>query len=115
MPKKTGSKETDPLGIDQHAPGAKMDGGKPLAGLVLGCFARGLGTVVDVGTYGANKYTPRGWLEVPNGIERYTDAMWRHLLVSNIHEKDHETGLLHLSHACWNNLAVLELMKRQSD
>ena len=112
MPNRMTSQERDPNGIDQHEAGAKMDKGKPLAGLVLGNFAYALETVVNVGTYGANKYTPCGWLEVPNGIERYTDAMWRHLLASNYDAQDPQTGLLHLSHACWNNLAVLELMER---
>ena len=112
MPNSQNSQERDPNGIDQHSPGAKLDEGKPLAGLVLCNFARALETVVNVGTYGAKKYSPCGWLEVPNGIERYKDAMWRHILSSNYDAQDPQTGLLHLSHACWNNLAVLELMER---
>ena len=113
MPNRMTSQERDPNGIDQHEAGAKMDEGKPLAGLVLGNFAHGLTYVVDVGTYGANKYTPCGWLEVPNGIERYKDAMWRHLLASNYEELDPQTGLTHLAHVGWNVLAILELQARR--
>ncbi len=67
--------EFDPTGRDQHQPGAKLDGGKIKAGLVLGGFHRALLAVAAVGTYGATRYTPKGWEAVPNGQERYEDAM----------------------------------------
>lgn len=105
--------ESDPLGRDAHQPGAKLDAGKPRAGLVLGDFARSLQAVVDVGTYGANKYTAHGWVSVPDGIERYTDALHRHLLAEATGEKvDQDTQLLHAAHAAWNALARLDLMLR---
>lgn len=103
--------EADPHGLDQHQPGAKLDAGKRRAGLVLGGFARALGAVCDVGTYGAGKYTPNGWRSVPNGIERYTDALHRHLLTEATGEThDPDTEILHAAHAAWNALARLELM-----
>ena len=92
---------------DQHAPGAKLDAGKVRLGLVLGGFANALVEVGKVGTFGAAKYSDNGWLEVPHGEKRYTDALFRHLLTDE--EVDSESGLLHLAHACWNLLAVLEL------
>ena len=92
---------------DQHTPGAKLDAGKVRLGLVLGGFRNALVEVGKVGTFGAAKYSDNGWLEVPNGEERYTDALFRHLLGDE--EVDSESGLLHLAHACWNLLAVLEL------
>lgn len=105
--------EADPRGRDPHKPGAKLDAGKPRAGLVLGAFARSLQAVVDVGTYGANKYTAHGWVVVPDGVERYTDAMHRHLLAEATGEAaDKDTGLLHAAHAAWNALARLDLMLR---
>ena len=47
---------------------------------VLKDFSLALLAVAEVGTFGANKYTRGGWQSVPNGIERYEDAFWRHLL-----------------------------------
>ena len=108
--------ESDPHGTPQHAPGAKLDAGKIRAGLVLGGFARALREVSAVGTYGANKYTPNGWMQVPNGVERYTDAMHRHLLSEASGEAcDPDTEILHAAHAAWNALARLDLMIRKSE
>lgn len=105
--------EKDPTGRDQHAPGAKLDAGKQRTWLVLGEFAGALGSVADVGTYGANKYTPRGWLSVPDGIQRYQDALLRHLLADMRGEKvDKDTGCTHMAHAAWNALAIIELRER---
>lgn len=108
--------ESDPHGTPQHAPGAKLDAGKLRAGLVLGGFARALREVSAVGTYGANKYTPNGWMQVPNGVERYTDAMHRHLLSEASGEaRDPDTEILHAAHAAWNALARLDLIVRKSE
>ena len=106
--------EIDPNGKSQHTVGAKLDAGKNRLGLVLGGFARALEQVGRVGTYGANKYTDNGWVSVPNGADRYTDAMHRHLLTEASGEAvDPETGLLHAAHAAWNALARLDLAIRQ--
>ena len=108
--------EADPSGLSPHTPGAKLDAGKPMPGLVLGDFARALQAVTDVGTYGARKYTPHGWVSVDNGISRYTDAMHRHLLKEAVGEsRDADTGLLHAAHAAWNALARLDLMLREQE
>jgi hypothetical protein len=79
-------------------------------------FARALEAVGGVGTFGAVKYTPFGWIEVPNGQERYDDAMWRHW-ISNAkgEEVDSESELAHLAHLAWNALATLELKIRQEE
>jgi len=53
--------------------------GKPIAS-VLGDFGRALLAVAEVGTFGADKYTRGGWVSVPDGVDRYTDALYRHLL-----------------------------------
>lgn len=108
--------EVDPNGLDRHAPGAKLDAGKVRAGLVLGGFARALTEVARVGTYGANKYSPHGWVSVPDGIDRYTDAMHRHLLAEAAgQQRDADTDLLHAAHAAWNTLARLDLMLREQE
>jgi hypothetical protein len=103
--------EADPNGRDPHSPGAKLDAGKPLPALVLGGFARALQEVVKVGTYGAAKYTPNGWRDVPNGEARYNEAKVRHQLREMAGEAvDPETNILHAAHEAWNALARLELM-----
>lgn len=104
--------EKDPNGKDQHEPGAKLDENKILAG-ILGNFSLALLEVAKVGTYGAKKYTRHGWESVPRGVQRYTDAKWRHLLAQNITTFDEDTGFLHMAHECWNALAVLELTLRE--
>jgi len=101
--------ETDPYGKDQHESGAKVDAGKNRLGLVLGGFALALEQVGWIGTFGAEKYSPNGWLSVPDGQERYKDALYRHLLAYERGEDvDKDSDLLHLAHLAWNALAVLE-------
>lgn len=90
--------------------GVKLDDGKPRLDLVLGDFADALYRVGEVGTYGANKYTDRGWQTVDNGFERYANAMLRHYLNFRREEIfDPESGLPHLAHMAWNALALLQL------
>lgn len=106
--------EHDPTGRGAHEPGAKLDGGKIRAGLVLGGFSRALEQVARVGTFGAAKYTDNGWRSVPNGQERYSDALYRHLLQeAQGQDCDPDSGLLHAAHTAWNALARLELILQQ--
>ena len=108
--------ERDPNGRPPDRPGAKLDAGKPRVGLVLGGFARALRAVAEVGTYGAVKYSDDGWLHVPDGVDRYTDALGRHLLAEATGERcDPESELRHASHAAWNALARLDLMVREEE
>ena len=99
-----------------HVPGAKDDKAKPMAGVLLD-FSRALQLVADVGTYGAKKYKRQGWATVPEGSQRYTDALVRHLLAMDVDPDglDKETGLPHLAHVAWNALAVLELQARRKE
>lgn len=105
--------QTDPFGKDPHTPGAKLDAGKTRTGLMVSGFHNALSSVAEVTTFGAAKYTPNGWLTVPNAIDRYTDAAYRHLLANNNHRNDPESNIPHLAHAIWNLLAVLELELRK--
>lgn len=109
------SEEKDPNGLNQHAPGAKLDAGKVRAGLMHEGFARALLEVAKVTTYGAAKYTPNGWAVVPDGLARYNDALHRHLLAESREMYDRDTDLLHAAHAAWNALARLELLLRALD
>ena len=106
--------KVDPNGIDQHSPGAKLDAGKPMADLLLD-FGRALLSVAEVGTYGAHKYTRGGWQHVPDGVNRYTGALLRHLLQEKMEDMDQDTDLLHASHCAWNALARLELLLRERE
>lgn len=107
--------EADPHGLDPHQPGAKLDAGKVRMGLVMRGFARALFEVGRVGTYGAEKYSPNGWMEVENGQERYMDAAYRHLAEDELNLVDTGTTLFHLAQAAWNLLAVLELRLREME
>jgi hypothetical protein len=106
--------ESDPHGKDPHSPGAKLDSGKVRAGLLLD-FSRALMAVAEVSTHGAEKYSPGGWLKVPDAERRYTDAAWRHSLKGNQSEMDPDSGLLHQAHQAWNVLAALEIKLRHQE
>ena len=102
--------EADPNGKSAHEPGSKLDDGKNMVGLVIQGFRRALLGVSRVGTFGAKKYTKNGWKEVPDGYDRYQDALYRHLLAEGV---DEQSGLPHLYHAAWNLLAMIELKERE--
>ena len=106
--------EIDPHGLDQHAPGAKVDAGKPDTSLLL-MFGKALIAVAEVGTFGAAKYTRGGWQHVENGRTRYTAAMLRHVFAEDNEPMDTDSGLYHDAHAAWNALARLELRLREGD
>lgn len=109
--------QTDPTGRNAQETGAKLDAGKNRVGLVLGDFASALEEVCKVGTAGAEKYSPHSWISVPNGIERYTDAMQRHYLKECKGEiLDPELTAIaqepihHAACLAWNALARLKLI-----
>lgn len=109
-------REHDPLGKHPRERGAKLDAGKNRLGLVLLSFSRALQEVGKVGTLGAAKYTDDGWIDVPDGMRRYTDALLRHLMKEGEGElQDPDTGLHHAAHAAWNALARLDLMLRETE
>ncbi|PZO66163.1 MAG: hypothetical protein DI635_00620 [Pseudoxanthomonas suwonensis] len=97
--------QRDPNGIDQHQPGAKLDAGKEPVRLILQGMPRAILAVAEVGAYGAAKYSENGWMQVPDGVARYTDAMFRHAVREGIEQHDAQVA--------WNALARLELMLRQ--
>ena len=108
MTVKYSTKETDPLGLKPDDPGAKLDAGKLMAG-VLFDFSHALTEVSRVGTFGAKKYSRGGWQSVKDGETRYFDAMVRHLLAMNTDcDIDADSGCLHLAQVAWNALATSE-------
>lgn len=138
--------ESDPHGLPLSSPGAKADNGKPRVALALFGFLpalrmlaapttgaqttsavldyavtswpRALESVSEVTTAGAAKYTPNGWVDVPNGIDRYLDAYGRHALKLGageiIDDGEGGTGCRHDAQACWNLLAALSLCAMQT-
>lgn len=93
--------------------GRKDDGGKALAAILYEDFPHAMQAVIEVASFGARKYARSNWLQVPDALQRYKDALHRHLLASQLEPADSESGLPHAAHAAWNVLAVLELELRQ--
>ena len=108
--------EADPTGRSPHEPGAKLDDGKVQPRLIIEGMARAIWAVAEVASFGARKYTPDGWVAVPQGEQRYADAQYRHLLKRARGEKqDKDSELDHLAHEAWNALAKLDLYIRNQE
>jgi len=109
--------EADPTGRGAKEPGSKLDAGKaPILRGAIQYFPRALEQVAKVSEFGANKYAWRGWETVPDGVNRYGDAMGRHMVKEAIEGPiDADSGCLHAAQVAWNALARLELMLREQD
>lgn len=114
-----GRLEKDPHGLDLNSPGAKADAGKNRVWLFMAGFSRALEEVSKVTTVGATKYTPNGWVDVPDGQARYMDAFGRHMLKLGSGELMDDgvtgTGCYHKAAMIWNLLAAFELELREND
>lgn len=113
-----GTNEKTPDSVDKIAKGAiKYDGGKPcIFQGAIDYFPRAIEAVAEISTFGATKYAWKGWESVDNGINRYSDAMVRHLIAEGKGEVlDRDSGLRHAAHMAWGALARLELMIRESE
>lgn len=103
---------------DKVATGAiKYDGGKsPIYRGAISYFPRAIEAVASVSGFGASKYAWKGWEGVDDGVNRYSDAMVRHLTREGQGEVlDPDSGLLHAAHVAWGALARLELMLREKE
>lgn len=109
--------ELDPTGRSAHTPGAKLDAGKPkVVKGVLQYFPRAIKELARVSEFGATKYEWRGWESVPDGEERYYDALGRHIVDEAIDGPITKDSLLrHASHIAWNAMARLELLLREAE
>lgn len=85
--------------------GIKYDSAKPRIFEMIEDFKEPLIEVAKVWSFGADKYGKHNWAYVDNAIDRYSNALVRHLLEGNT--KDEESELLHASHVAWNALARL--------
>lgn len=93
--------------------GMKFDGGKPQPRLLHQGMPRALAEVVKTLTFGAQKYAADSWQTVPNAMERYQDASYRHDSKRCEGELvDPETGISHRAHHIINELFLLELELR---
>lgn len=87
--------------------GLKDDAGKAPWHLFMW---RAANAVVHVLEYGARKYAPNNWRNVPHARQRYFAATMRHLVAWHGGENiDPESGLPHLAHAACSLLFILEL------
>jgi hypothetical protein len=69
-----------------------------------------LASLVDVLTFGAQKYAPDNWRKVPEAHRRYFAAAQRHFWAWWMGEKvDPESGLPHLAHVLCCVFFILEL------
>ena len=100
----------DPNGKDAHEDGAKLDSGKERVSLLFKqYFPNAILGITKVSEFGAKKYSPGGWKTVPEGYQRYSDAMERHSLQAASGEVlDKDSGLPHDFHTAWNALARVE-------
>jgi Domain of unknown function (DUF5664) len=92
----------------------KDDAGKaPIYRGVLSYFPAAVRGVSQVSLFGASKYAWNGWCYVPDGFNRYSDGLLRHLVAEAEGEVlDAESGLHHDLHSAWNALARAELRIR---
>lgn len=116
--------EHDPLGKSAKEPGSKLDAGKaPIYQGVLEYFPRAISAVALLSLYGANKYSWKGWEAVPDGFNRYSDALARHMTKEGIegpvdldakNDPKFPAEILHATQVAWNALARLELYLREN-
>jgi len=89
--------------------GQKHDAAKPRWDLLPW---RAASEVVDVLTFGAQKYAPDNWRDVPDARRRYFAALLRHLVAWWLGEqRDPESGRHPLAHAVCCAMFLMELEK----
>ena len=88
--------------------GLKYDNGKPRIYEMIEDFKEPLIEVAKVWAFGADKYAKHNWAYVDNALDRYSNALIRHMLEGDT--KDQESELLHASHVAWNALARLHFI-----
>lgn len=94
---------------DSAEQASRDNAGKPEMSYLLDLH-KSLTEVVRVMEYGAGKYAPRNWLKGGKPDAEYLSAALRHIFRHSAEsDTDPESGCLHLAHAAWNLLALLEL------
>jgi hypothetical protein len=91
----------------------KHDTGKPRFDLIPPLAESGVAKVLE---FGARKYAPNNWRNVPDPNARYIAAALRHInAVKKGEHIDPESGLSHLSHAICSLMFVSELEELNRD
>ena len=91
------NEEYTPSDNQKPPSGRKFDSGKPQYGLLP---PNALKAIVEILTFGAEKYEPNNWKRVPDAQRRYFDAAMRHLWAwKDGEQNDPESGKNHLAHA----------------
>ena len=91
--------------VAEKKEGQKFDKGKPRWSLLP---FRELENVVEILTFGVDKYAKNNWQKVDNATERYSDAALRHLTSwMSGEKKDPESGKSHLAHVACNILFLM--------
>lgn len=108
--------QSDPKGLDAKQPGAKLDAGKsPVFRGLLDYFPRACLAIAQVSEAGAKKYSWKGWEKVDDGVNRFSDALVRHIVNESIEGEYDPEGFLHKAQQAWNACAALELFLRQKE
>ena len=94
--------------------GIKFDTGKRRIAEMMVDFKDSIESVCEVWEFGANKYAKSNWKYVDNALDRYTNALLRHLLAEDVDPIDDESKLLHAAHVAWNALARLHFILEAS-
>lgn len=94
-------------------------GKAPILRGVIQYFPRAVQHVANLSMIGAKKYTWKGWEDVEDGINRYGDALGRHLVAEAaegmMDDGPGGSGELHATAVAWNALARLELILREEE
>lgn len=116
IPEETKEEDKPMTIVPSESEGKKYDTGKPMVGTILRIFPRALFAIGSVIEYGTHKYPdPDNWSKNKNIESRYFDSAIRHMLKYFIGcKRDEESGKLHLAHAAWNLLAILEMELRSN-
>jgi len=101
--------------MQEEMTGRKFDEGKPNPFFVIQSFPNAFLVISTLNDFGRKKYTENGWQTVPDGFNRYSNAMTRHMIKESLEASDDETGLDHAVHVAWNALARLELKLREEN
>lgn len=99
--------------------GLKYDAGKPRLAEMFIDFQDSMVELSKVWAFGANKYDKANWKLVDDALNRYTNAMLRHLIAEEQSALDDESHMLHAAHVAWNALVrlhfVIENEKHKSE
>lgn len=90
--------------------GIKYDNGKLRLAEMIVDFRVPLEELCKVWEFGADKYEKSNWKKLDNGIDRYSNALMRHLIAEDICIYDNESNLLHAAHIAFNALARLHFI-----